>query len=303
MLTNDAVDTFIRYCEARNLSERTVEYYQQRLSRWLSDTGNVPIESITPQLLREHLRHVAVTTSPATANHGVTAIKALYSFLSSEELVEQNPTTTIQKLKVKKTVIETFSPEQVKDLLATCKRDWCGVRDRAILLTFLDCGLRVSELINLKLSDVNWSNSTVKVMGKGNKERFVPFGLGVKSALTSYTARRGELATDMLFVSQYGEPLIRRVVALMVSRRCARAGITGVRCSPHTLRHTMAVSYLRSGGDVFSLQRLLGHASLEMTKRYCESLSDADVAAKHRQYSPVDTMGIKTQRAGRKRLK
>ena len=107
---------------------------------------------------------------------------------------------------------------------------------------------------------------------------------------------------NALFVTCYGDPLDRYRVARIVGSRCTQASITGVRCSPHTFRHTFAVTYLRNGGDVFSLQKLLGHSDLMMTRRYAE-LSQTDVQEKHRLYSPADRLESPKNGQGRKRLR
>lgn len=302
----DAVSTFLAYCKSKNLSGRTVEYYNQRLRsfmRFVADTCSeeMPLESVDSALIREFLARECERNSPTTANHSLTSIKAFYAYAERESLVEANPAIRLEKQKTKQTVIETFSQDEIAALLATCRKDWYGVRDRAIIVLLLDCGLRVSELPGIKLEDIDMADQTIKVLGKGNKERRVPFGQGARQALSMWLAKRGKLSSPYLVVNHYGEPVLRWRIRDMIYDRGKKAGIKGVRCSPHTLRHTCAISYLRAGGDVFSLQRLLGHSSLEMTRRYCSTLSSMDVSAKHRQFSPVDNLpqaavGTKRQR-------
>jgi len=114
---------------------------------------------------------------------------------------------------------------------------------------------------------------------------------------------RGDLETTALFVGHYGDPIDRTRLRDIVKKRCKKAGIKGIRPSPHTLRHTCAVWYLRNGGDTFTLQRLLGHTSQEMTRRYCETLNSEDVQKKHTSYSPADNIPELDAPRKRKRLK
>lgn len=143
----------------------------------------------------------------------------------------------------------------------------------------------------------------LKVLGKGNKERVVPMGKQVARHLWRYISRyQPEPAMpqlDSVFLTREGRPLGKDRVDKIMRAYGRKARITGVRSSPHTLRHTTAVTFLRNGGDVFSLQRMLGHASLEMTRRYCE-LADIDVKRAHMTASPVDNLCVvtKRQRAG-----
>jgi integrase/recombinase XerD len=229
----------------------------------------------------------------------------LFRFLVREEVIEANPVAKVEKVRVPTKVIETFSPAQVEALLATCNgRSFNGARLRAVILTLLDCGLRVSELCGLSLEDVSWDERTLRVMGKGSKERLVPFGEATRQALMGYVSRRGEVPRqDALFVTCYGDPMSRRDAHRMLRRAGEKAELTGVRCSPHTFRHTCAVMYLRNGGDAFSLQRLLGHSSLEMTRRYAE-LAQTDVIDRHRACSPGDRFLPNVRSAtGRKRIR
>ena len=200
----------------------------------------------------------------------------------------------------RKPLIDVFSPEQIETVIATCGADFVGLRDRAVILVLLDCGLRASETCGLTADDVNWKEHTLKVLGKGRKERLVSFGRATQQALGRYLARRPELPTSNLFVTWFGEPMNRHRLYELVKTRCLRAGITGVRASPHTFRHTFATSFLRSGGDCFTLQRILGHEDLAMTRRYSE-VSQTDALERHRAYSPADRLSLAEPSQGRRK--
>jgi len=161
------------------------------------------------------------------------------------------------------------------------------------VLTLLDTGLRVSELCNLELGNLRLEEGMLKVLGKGNKERLIPIGKQVQRLLWRYIDRyRPEPATancGFVFLTREGRPLTKDRVEKIMTYYGKKAGLAGIRCSPHTLRHTAAVTFIRNGGDVFSLQRMLGHSSLEMTRKYCE-LADIDVKRAHITASPVDNL-------------
>lgn len=301
-----AVQSFLSYCMCKNLSSQTIQYYRYRLdafTRYLDQTAQCTAPNdVTLQLLRAFITHETQYNSPSTANHSIITLRVFFNYLVNDGFLETSPMMGIEKVRQRKTVIETLTMDQVESVLATCRKDFIGIRDRALILVLLDCGLRVSELCSLTLDDLSFSEQTLLVIGKGDKERIVPFGQSVRQALVQYLDRRGELDTKSIFVNCYGNPLDRYRVREIIKDRCKTAGVIGVRCSPHTFRHTFAVSYLRAGGDVFSLQKLLGHSDLAMTRRYCE-LSQMDVVDKHRLYSPADRLKVSDRTLRRTRLK
>lgn len=171
-----------------------------------------------------------------------------------------------------------------------------GYRDRTMILMLLDTGLRASELVGLAMSDVNLDDGLLKVYGKGRKERVVPIGAKVQRALWKYLQRyRPQPANPLcptLLLTRAGRPITVNRLESIIEKHGCRAGIEGVRCSPHTFRHTFAISYLRNGGDVFSLQRILGHSSLNVVRIYV-NLAETDVKACHQRFSPADNMEIR----------
>jgi len=163
-----------------------------------------------------------------------------------------------------------------------------------ILLLLLDCGIRVSELVGIELDDINLEEGVIKIRkAKGNKERYVPVGSVVQKAVWKYinTSRPSPFSTRVnnLLLNANGLPLTRNGVQQMLRRYGRKAGIAGVRCSPHTLRHTFARNYLLNGGDIFSLQKILGHSSLASVRMYL-NLFTTDIKTQHTRFSPVDNL-------------
>lgn len=301
-----AVEAFYWRCQAKNLSPNTVKFYTYRLRAFLrhmeAHYESIPIQSVTPAMIREFIAHETTHIGAPTGDDSFVALRALFRYLTSEGWVTENPMLTIERPKQKRTLIATFTTEQIQAMLGVCGNDFSGVRNRALIMLLLDCGLRVSELCGIEVADINWSEQTLVVTGKGNKERRVPFGRACRVALMQYFERRGDqLATSAFFLTCYGDPMDRYRVYCALLDCGTKAKVTGVRISPHTFRHTCAVMYLRNGGDVFSLQKLLGHTDLTMTRRYAE-LSETDVVEKHKLYSPADSIKA-SQASGRKRMK
>ncbi|NQT71926.1 MAG: tyrosine-type recombinase/integrase [Chloroflexi bacterium] len=269
------------------------------------------VDAITPQELRAFFIYLADKPSyeghPYTptqdrklSGHTINAygrgLQTFFNWLMAEDFITENPFHRIKIPRAPQKLIPAFSESQLQQLFAVIDTGQpIGYRNHTMLLVLLDTGLRVSELTGLCLSDVSIEQGTLRVWGKGNKERTVP--LGRQSArqvwryISHHRPRPAMARVDQVFLTRDGRPVTIDRVQMMMMRYGRQAGLRGVRCSPHTLRHTAAINFLRNGGDVFSLQRLLGHSSLEMTRRYCQ-VADSDVQRVHRSASPVDNLQL-----------
>ena len=205
--------------------------------------------------------------------------------------------TPFDKVKIPpppKKLIPAFSQQQIEQLISVIDtKTPIGYRNFAMILTLLDTGLRITELCTLTMDKLFLEDGIARVIGKGNKERMIPIGKQVQRILWHYIERcrptPANINDNFVSLSDDGRPLNRRRMEAVMTRYGEKAKLGGIRCSPHTLRHTAAISFLRNGGDLFSLQRLLGHNSLEMTRRYCE-VADADLKRAHGLASPVDNL-------------
>jgi len=228
-----------------------------------------------------------------SVNSYLRSIRAFWSWLVREELIENNPFFKVKLPRAPHKVIPAFSAAQFQALISQIDDSTPeGFRDTALLTVLLDTALRVSELTGLEMKDMHLKEGYLKVCGKGDKERLIPIGRTSQRLLWKYTSRyRPDPVPGCasVFLNKNGLPLNKNRVEAIMKKCQKKAGITGVRCSPHTLRHTGAVMYLRNGGDVFTLQRLLGHSTLEMTRHYCE-LADVDLKKAHLTASPADNL-------------
>jgi integrase/recombinase XerC len=215
-------------------------------------------------------------------------INRWFNWMVEQGILDKSPCRLIKAPKFTRKVLEVFTEAQIQKLILHCGDTFHGIRDKAVIIMLLDTGLRLKELSYLEIPDVNLDTGLIRVrMGKGQKERMVHFGKSAQLALVKYLTQR-EDTNKALWVTPGGLTLGFRGVQQLIRRLKVRTGITGVRVSPHTFRHTFAINYLRNGGDVFTLQSILGHSTLEMTKRYTSTLNQEDAIEKHKRFSPAD---------------
>jgi site-specific recombinase XerD len=226
----------------------------------------------------------------------VRALKAFFNWLHREGYTAEYRLQHLRNLRTQQKVEDILTEEEIARVLATCDvRTHWGARDHAMLTLLLDTGLRMSELIGLKLRDVDVEAGALKVLGKGNKERMVPFGAAAQKTVWRYVqhVRPDPVGTDCLFLTLEGAPFTPDGFRSLIKRVGPRAGVA--RLHPHLCRHTFATRYLMNGGDVFSLQQILGHTTLEMVRRYVR-LASAHVAVQHRKFSPMDRVAVSPSR-------
>ena len=291
----DLRDEFLLRCQAKNLSARTIEWYEERtrfFAEWCEARGIERAAELTTSVLEEYVIDMRASgLAPNTVRGYAQILKTMARLGHRKGLIPVDITADFEMPKVPQVIIPTFSDEQLRALLKQPDaRTWIGIRDRAILLIFLDTLVRVSELVGLNAEDLDLKARTMRVIGKGAKERDLPLGQAATQALRRYQRGLADLRPgDPFFISRYSGRISRKSVHELVARYGQAAGIEGVRCSPHTLRHTGAKRFILAGGDVFTLQKLLGHTTLFMVRRYVE-LSSIDVQAQHERYSPADVL-------------
>jgi len=239
--------------------------------------------------------------------HGMgRAVRSFSTWAYEEGYLDENVMRRLKLPKLPKTFPEPLTEEEIQRVLTVCME---GSKDKqrnlAIMMLFLDTGIRLDELVNLRLSRVDFAVGEMTIFGKGGKERKVPIGSQAKKALINYiTKERSEPVNprdeDNLFLNTDGDPITHDAVEKLFQRVRKAAGLA--RFHPHVCRHTFSVRYLVNGGDAFSLQKILGHTSLEMTRKYVNLASD-DVKDKHRRFSPMDNLNFRTKTRGRPKLK
>ena len=291
--SSTAYTSFIARCHSKNLSRGTIAWYGQILKAlyaFLNSKGISDFRDVTTAHLREYLGwRRANDLSSETVLRQWGALKCFFRFLYEDQVIPKNPMSRVERPKRERHLIKPFDMVQLQKLLEQPdpqKRS--GLEDRAMILLMADSGLRLSEVIGLKMQEIHWDDKIVTVLGKGRKERSVPIGHNSMAALRKYLEVRGP-GGQFVFVGLDGKQHTPKCIQNRLRRYGMRAGITGVRVSPHTMRHTFAIQYIRNGGDTFSLQDILGHSSLDMVRNYV-NLARRDVSEQHSKFSPMDTL-------------
>ncbi|MED3624669.1 tyrosine-type recombinase/integrase [Neobacillus thermocopriae] len=287
---------FVRDCRIRNLSEHTFRYYKNELMKFCKRLERNQIDTspavITEEIIKDYvvLGMMNEGKKEATINANLRAIRAFFNFLEKEGFIIENPVKDVKLVKEKRTIIQTFSRDQIHALLRQPDRNtFTGIRDYTLMMFLLETGVRVREICDILTTDINFIDGVVRIDGKGNKERFVPIQKTMKKQLSIYLQVRGELDTNILFVNIDNEPLAIRAIQTNIARYGRMAGIKNVRCSPHTFRHTFAKMSVQNGADVFSLQSVLGHTSMEMVRNYVNMFSN-EVRDNHSKFSPIEKL-------------
>jgi len=292
-LTSSIVMLFRDFLYQENLPTDATRIGVPEIRRFIIHLQQSPVYASHPHVRTSPRRQL----SGQTVNTYLRMLRAFWSWLVREGIIRRNPFFDLRLPKAPHKVIPTFSHDQLKTFFKVIpSRGPIGNRDRALVLLMLDTGLRLSEAIYLDIPNLDLTEGTIKVMGKGAKERIIPIGSQVQQALWNYIQKYRPNPVmrryDYVFLRQSGKPLDSNTVDVLIRKYGRQAGIQGVRCSPHTFRHTFAINYLRNGGDVFSLQAILGHAGLEIVKHYV-NLARTDVVTAHRKFSPADNLGLK----------
>lgn len=308
------IEEYLAVCRTEGKTASTLRGYKmelQRFNRWLGEDallGELNLQSARAYIegqqgqpkYQNHPFHnpQGSVISAQTLKGRAMVLKGLATWLFEESYTTSNVLDRFKPPKAARKVMQTLSKEEVDRLLSYLNpTSLVGSRDRAILLVFLDTGLRCSELLGLRVNDLHINDRCLKVMGKGQKERVVPFGDQTARSLMRYmTLRSQQMAVwpdvsgiHYVFLTVDGQPMSVPAIQMMFSRLSKATGIP--RLHIHLLRHTFATNFLRVSRDPFTLQRILGHETLEMTRRYVDMVRLEEITRDH-SFSPVDRMGF-----------
>jgi integrase/recombinase XerD len=314
-----AITGFLSYKMAEGLAQRSVYSYERILTKWTEHIGDVQVSRITSQEISSYLSWLRTEyiperlsgkthpLSPKSLRNIWIAFSSFFRWASTEFNVN-NPMKDVPPPRFKRAPVEAFTQEEVERMLKACiytreavtyirhkfvMRRATANRDQAIILVLLDTGLRALELCSLRIGDIDIRRGKVEVRhgteggAKGGKGRMVYMGKVARRAVWRYLAERedGENPEAPLFTvvgdRKFRPDSLRHIIKSIAER----AGVTNA--YPHKFRHTFAITYLRSGGDVFTLQELLGHGSLDMVRHYAR-IAQVDVEQAHRRASPAD---------------
>lgn len=269
----------------RGLSVNSIENYSfdvQRLVEFL-DANAIDATPITidEEIIQQFIYHIASELNPRSRARIISGLKSFFNYLVFEDYRKDTPMELIEVPKIGRKLPDTLSTDEIDRLIAAVdinkKEDKegkkQGLRNRAMLETLYSCGLRVSELVTLKISDLFFDEGFIKITGKGNKQRFVPIGSFTQKYINTYMENERNTLDiqkgheDTLFLNRRGKGLTRAMVFTIIKNLAAAIGLTKT-ISPHTFRHSFATHLLENGADLRSIQLMLGHESITTTEIY-----------------------------------
>lgn len=281
------VQEFIIDCQARNLAPRTIHNYEKQLdyfTRYLKEAQGVEaLEDLKPLHIKQFILMLqGKKNKPSYVNDLLKAVKCLCAYAYEEGYTAEVITKKVKNVKEPKVLIHTFSDEEIVRMIQFYSgNDYLSTRNRLMLMMMFDTGLRISEIIDMKPSQIR--QGYFVVYGKGRKERLVPQNPIVSKCMMKYERAREAFfeyrnADEFFFLSKNGKHLTPEAVSKFMKKAAKEVGVNPlVRVSPHTCRHTFAHQELKNGLDLYSLSRLLGHESVSITQRYLEAIRDEQV--------------------------
>ncbi|NQX84987.1 MAG: site-specific tyrosine recombinase XerD [Flavobacteriaceae bacterium] len=279
MTWNHALTDYKLYLQIeRGLSQNSITNYcldVKKLIRYLeaSQINISPLE-IEAESVQEFIYTIAKDINPRTQSRIISGLRSFFEYLIFEDYRTNNPLELIESPKIGRKLPDTLSLEEIDTIIATIDLSQPqGERNKVIIETLYSCGLRVSELTNLKLSDLFFDEGFIKVTGKGNKQRFVPISATTQKIITTYIRQiRPHINVykefeDTVFLNRRGKQLTRAMIFTIVKQLTEKSGIKKS-ISPHTFRHSFATHLLENGADLRAIQMMLGHESITTTEIY-----------------------------------
>lgn len=263
----------------KNLSANSVDSYERDINKftnYLKDNyPGIDLLNIETYHIENFIQVLSeIELESTTISRIISGIKAFYKFLNYAQILQNDPSEIIETPKISRKLPVVLSVYEIESMIQQIDRSTAeGERNYAIMETLYGCGLRVSELIELKISNINLKEEYIKVTGKGNKERLIPIGKPARKGIQNYYENyRKHISTidkyrDILFLNKFNKPLSRIMIYYIIKDLAQKANIQK-NISPHTLRHSFATHLIEGGANIRAVQELLGHASITTTEIY-----------------------------------
>jgi len=297
---SQALEGYLLHADARRLSPHTIADYTNTFRKFQQFLGADPsLAAITADQIRAFFASCDHLSKKTLLNYH-TGLSALWTWATDEGFVEHHIVQKIKRPNPEKPAIKPYTRDDIEAMLTACNQTEpytrpgkrpcrntrpTALRDKAVILVLVDTGVRASELCRITIQDLDKRNKRVFIWGKGAKERIVYIDASTTRAIWHYlTTRPDARPDDHLFVTQQGRPLSRDRLYHLINSIGARANIP--HANVHRFRHTFAINFIRNGGNAYTLQRLLGHSTMEMVRTYL-ALAAQDDSDSHRQASPV----------------
>jgi len=274
-----SIEKFVNFLRLeRSLSSNSISAYQNDIKK-LREFLETKKQSISPtQIDFDHLRDFLhwineLGMSSTSQSRVISGVKAFYKYLLIENYIEKDPTELLESPRIGRRLPQVLTVEEIDQIIGAIDLSQAeGQRNKAIIETLYSCGLRVSELIQLRLSNLYFDKGFIRVIGKGNKERLIPISQKAIKEIHYYLQDRNQLQIapgcgDILFLNRRGKQLTRVMVFVIVKKLAEKAGITK-NISPHTFRHSFASHLIEGGADLRAIQDMLGHESITTTETY-----------------------------------
>jgi integrase/recombinase XerD len=289
-----AIDSFLNDRKSRNRSSHTIRFYRNYLNAFEKYSNSQAVsrmQDIDPNFLRTYILLLNQEHNPGGVHGAYRSLRAFFLWVEKEESMPDNWKNPIRKVDapfVPEKIIEPVSLEDVQVLLLTCKeKNFFDTRDKSLIFLLLDTGARAQEICDINLEDVDLNSGQVTIRcGKGGKPRYVFIDKITRKAIRIYLRLREDHNSPALFVSKTDERLTYDGLRQLLQRRSKKAGLTK-EPTLHDFRRQFALSMLNNGADIFSLQRLMGHADISMLRRYLAQTTK-DISASHAKCSPVE---------------
>lgn len=290
----EGLDQFYFNCRLKNLSVATLKCYGERLNDFYNfiQKKSVPFENVDRSVVQEYILNLEDKVSDYNLNGRLRVLKVSFNFLIKEGIWDgkPNPMEKVDYVRAEKKFKPVISVEEMEKILTVPnRRAFEGYRNYCMILVFWDCLVRLSELINIKVSNVDLKEGVIKVLGKGRKERFIPVGLNTLKCLHyCWTKHRRNIQGDYFFCIKDGKPLNVRGVERILERIGKKVGI---KIGPHLIRHSGGTFWIKEDGSPYVLQKILGHTTQSTTQLYVH-LAGVDVKEAYSHYSPADKLRL-----------
>ena len=260
----------------RNLSFNTIKSYRSDLKKfefYLSKTSVKKLSFIGPEIVREFLYEQSKRVSVKTQGRIISTLKTFFNFLVLEKLINDSPIENIDYPKVDSKIPLVLSTDEIDKIISCAFSKKFGLRNQTIIEIMYSCGLRVSEVTEMKISNIFFDESLIKILGKGNKERFIPLSRTAKKLLYNYITynrknfSQDKQSIDTVFLNNRGKKLTRVMVYNIINDAALEAKINK-KISPHTLRHSFATHLIENGASIISIQKMMGHENVVTTEKY-----------------------------------
>ena len=285
---NKLVEDFLRYLLIdKGYSKNTIASYKLDLDKFRQYFKNKSINNINNNELKEYIKSLKLNEK--SISRTISCLKSFYKFLIIEKVVKNNPTDGLYMPKIKKSLPNIMSVDDVTNLLNIELNDHYSYRNKAMLELMYATGLRVSELVELKISDIDFNDDIIRIMGKGSKERIIPIGDIALEYLEKYINNHRSLMLkgyniDYVFLNNHGKKMTRQGFFKIIKKMAKDKGINR-EISPHTLRHSFASHLLKYGADLRTIQELLGHSDISTTQVYTH-IANEELRKNYDEYHP-----------------